>query len=97
MIKVTCEYKSGGGSWIEEGEFVLEKVTTKRLTLRMIKKGFFAQYPDKKIRIIPTPKGQRTVFCPAIDYDGNEITIYHESRGLPFVYTFQTHLNKPLF
>lgn len=93
--RVICKYLTGGGDWHEEGEFKITKITDKIVTLEMLKEGFFVQYPDKKVRKLPTPQGKRTAFCPAIEWGDNEVCIYHESRGIPFVYEFVGSIDTP--
>ncbi len=73
MKKYKCIYVSGGGKEYLEGIFVVKNQTEKRLTLEMIEEGYFAQYPEEKIRKIPIGQGKRTKFSPCVKEweDGN--------------------------
>lgn len=82
-----CEYLSGGGTWYQEGTFRVLKSTDKALTLELVDPGFYCMYPDEKIRRIPKEKGTRTKFCPAVEWDGDVVTVYHESAGTPYRYS----------
>lgn len=89
-MKYACHYVSGGGKEYEEGIFELQIKTKKQLTLKMIKAGYFANYPDIKIRKIPLVNNgaKRTKFCPAVEFwfDGS-FTVYHNGDGTPYIYT----------
>ena len=89
-----CHYMCGGGTKDEEGIFKVIKITQKVMTLFMIKEGFFCQYEKETIRKIPRESGKRTRFCPAITWYGDDVTVYHESRGIPFFYEKIEYLKK---
>ena len=88
MKKWKCIYVSGSGKKYDEGIFVERKKTNKVLTLEMIEEGFFANYPDIKIRRIPIGKGKETRFCPSItEFDDGDIIVYHNQDGTPYTYS----------
>ncbi len=71
-----------------EGEFLELQRTAKLLMLKRIKSGFYAQYPNMSFVKIPIGNGKSTRFCPAVyEWEDGGITVYHESRGIPFHYS----------
>jgi hypothetical protein len=87
MTKWTCYYVGGNGQCYMEGVFEQISRTPMRLTIRLIEAGDFAQYPEQTVRKIPIGEARRSRFCPAVRlWDDGSITVYHEARGIPFVY-----------
>lgn len=86
-MKYNCYYVSGGGTEYDEGIFELVKKTDKCLTLKMIEEGYFANYPEVKVRKIPIGKGKGTRFCPCVkEWGDGSFTVYHNADGTPYIY-----------
>lgn len=86
----SCYYVSGGGNEYEEGDFLLEKETSKTLFLRRTSTGYFSNFPE--VDLIKIPKvdngAKRTKFCPSVKFWGDgSFTVYHNAAGTPYVYT----------
>jgi hypothetical protein len=83
--KITATYITGEGKEVDEGKFIVKKITTTFAFLEMTAEGFFAQYPNWKIRKIPLKdfKGRRE---PMPEWNDNEFTCYHNQSGTPTIY-----------
>ena len=79
-------YVSGGGKEYDEGWFVVAGKTEKFLTLKMLREGYFSQYPDWKIRKIPLKDFKRRKEPMPIWWDKDSFTCYHHQSGTPTIY-----------
>lgn len=83
---INATFITGGGTTHDEGVFVVDKITKVFMYLKMIEEGYFAQYPDWKIRKIPL-KDYKSRKEPMPKWiEDSYFVCYHHQSGTPTIY-----------
>lgn len=90
--KLQATYLTGGGKTHDEGVFVITKITKTFMFLEMIEEGFFAQYPEWKIRKIPI-RDFKARKEPMPKWVSEGFVCYHNQSGTPTSYEKEKYLN----
>lgn len=96
--EIQATYQTGGGVIIEEGLFIIAKITKTFMFLKMIEEGHFAQYPNWKIRKIPIRdfKARKEPMPKWVDDD--YFCCYHYRTGTPTSYqAIDKHFERGLY
>lgn len=83
-----CYYIGGGGEKISEGVFKVIRETDMYITLEMVDPGLYCLYPHAKIRKLPKEGGgaKPNSWTAGAQYWDGCIQVYHDQRGIPFIY-----------